>query len=108
MLREKLFARFLGDARVEAPADLLAYLADRPATSVREIMGTVQRLRAGMDVTGAPLTLRLGRQVLEPSGKTPTTAPLIVRDTADSFFLDDEKIVWEWPDIAGRLVEELR
>jgi hypothetical protein len=24
------------------------------------------------------------------------------------FFLDDEKIVWEWPDVVGRLVEELR
>ena len=39
---------------------------------------------------------------------TPTTAPLVVRQAADTFFLDDEKIVWEWPDVAGRLVEELR
>ena len=107
-LREKLFARFLADARVDAPRELLSYLADRPTTSVREIMGTVQRLRAGMDVTGAPLTLALGRRVLEPSGLTPTTAPLVVRDTADAYFLDDEKIVWEWPDVAGRLVEDLR
>ncbi|MEP6992850.1 MAG: DnaA/Hda family protein [bacterium] len=107
-LREKLFARFLADARLDTPADLVAYLADRPATSIREIMGTVQRLRAGMDVTGAPLTVALGRQVLEPSGKTPTNAPLAVREAADSFFLDDEKIIWEWPDVAGRLVEELR
>jgi chromosomal replication initiator protein len=108
VLREKLFTRFLADARLEAPRDLLAYLADRPATSVREIMGTVQRLRAGMDVTGAPLTMALGRQVLEPSGMTPITAPLTMREAADAFFLDDEKIVWEWPDVAGRLVEELR
>ena len=107
-LREKLFARFLGDARLEPPRDLLAYLADRPATSVREIMGTVQRLRAGLDVTGASLTLAFGRQVLEPSGITPTTSPQVLREAADAFFLDDEKIVWEWPDVAGRLVEELR
>ena len=107
-LREKLFARFLADARLEAPRDLLAYLADRPATSVREIMGTVQRLRAAMEVTGASLTKALGRQVLEPSGLTPTTAPLTVREAADAFFLDNEKIVWEWPDVTGRLVEELR
>jgi chromosomal replication initiation ATPase DnaA len=107
-LRKKLYARFLGDAQLDAPRDLVAYLADRPATSVREIMGTVQRLRAGAEITGAALTLAVGRQVLEPSGMTPTTAPLVVRDTADSFFLDNEKIVWEWPDVAGRLVEELR
>jgi chromosomal replication initiator protein len=107
-LREKLYRRFLGDARLEAPSDLIGYLADRPATSVREIMGTVQRLRAGAEVTGGVLTLAIGKQVLEPSGKTPTNAPLSVRQAADSFFLDDEKIVWEWPDVAGRLVEELR
>jgi hypothetical protein len=34
--------------------------------------------------------------------------PVSVRQAADVFFLDDEKIVWEWPDVAGRLVEELR
>ncbi|MDB4891153.1 MAG: Chromosomal replication initiator protein DnaA, partial [Gemmatimonadetes bacterium] len=107
-LREKLYMRFLADARLATPADLIAYLADRPATSVREIMGTVQRLRAGVEVSGGVLTLGVGRQVLEPSGMTPTTAPLSVRQAADSFFLDDEKIIWEWPDVAGRLVEELR
>ena len=107
-LREKLYQRFLSEAKLPTPADLIAYLADRPATSVREIMGTVQRLRAGVEISGSTLTLGLGRQVLEPSGITPTTAPLIVRQAADSFFLDDEKIVWEWPDVAGRLVEELR
>ncbi len=107
-LREKLYQRFLTDARLATPHDLIAYLADRPATSVREIMGTVQRLRAGVEVAGGALTRAVGRQVLEPSGMTPTTAPLSVRQAADSFFLDDEKIVWEWPDVTGRLVEELR
>ena len=107
-LREKLFTKFLADAQLAPPPDLVAYLADRPATSVREVMGTVQRLRAGVDGTHLPLTFALARQVLEPSGMTPTSAPLIVQQPADSFFLDDEKIVWEWPDVAGRLVEELR
>ncbi len=108
MLREKLYVRFLADAGLAAPADLVAYLADRPATSVRELMGTVQRLRAGAESTGTPLTLALAREVLEPSGSTPTSAPASVRQAADTFFLDDEKIVWEWPDVVGRLVEELR
>ncbi|MES2178588.1 MAG: DnaA/Hda family protein [Gemmatimonadota bacterium] len=107
-LREKLFVRFLADARLDAPTELVAYLADRPAASVRELMGTVQRLRAGLEVTGGPLNLLAARKVLEPSGLTPSTAPLSVRQAADTFFLDDEKIVWEWPDVAGRLVEELR
>jgi hypothetical protein len=52
--------------------------------------------------------MTLGRQVLEPSGMTPTTAPAAIREVRDAFFLDDEKILWEWPEVAGRLVEELR
>jgi hypothetical protein len=27
---------------------------------------------------------------------------------ADSTFLDREKVVWDWPDPSGRLIEELR
>jgi chromosomal replication initiation ATPase DnaA len=108
VLREKLFRRFLTDARLEAPRELIAYLADRPATSVRELMGTVQRLRAGMESSGASLTLSLARKVLEPSGTMSTAAPSTIREDIDAFFLDGEKIVWEWPDVAGRLVEELR
>ena len=26
----------------------------------------------------------------------------------DAIFLDREKVIWEWPDIAGRAIEELR
>ena len=105
-LREKLFARFLRDAHVEVPDDVLSYLADRPATSIREIMGTVQRVRASLELRDGPLTLRAVRSVLEPSGQTPIMVPVV--QAADSFFLDDEKIIWEWPDVTGRLVEELR
>lgn len=107
-LREKLFMRFAADARLSLPPEVVAYLADRPTTSVRELMGTVQRLRAGVESLGVAPTLAAARQILEPSGMTPNNAPAAVRQAADTFFLDDEKIVWEWPDVAGRLVEELR
>jgi hypothetical protein len=46
--------------------------------------------------------------VLEAGGGPATAAPTSVREAADVFFLDDEKLVWEWPDAAGRLVEEMR
>ena len=85
---------------------MLAYLADRPATSIREIMGTVQRIRAGEENHDAPLAIHTVRQILEPSGQTPTMVPVL--PAADSYFLDHEKIIWEWPDVIGRLVEELR
>jgi chromosomal replication initiator protein len=107
-LREKLFGRFLTDARVIATPELLAYLAERSAASVRELIGIVHRLCAAAEHLGAPLTLPLARQELEPGGATLTAPPPKVRQAADVFFLDDEKIVWEWPDATGRLVEEMR
>jgi chromosomal replication initiator protein len=107
-LREKLFGRFLADARVPATPELLAYLAERSAASVRELIGTVHRILAAAETAGGPVTLPLARQTLEPATGVATAPPSSVRQAADVFFLDDEKIVWEWPDAAGRLVEELR
>ena len=52
-----------------------------------------------------PLSLELAQAELE-SGVPAPHAPTV--RAADTYFLDDEKIVWEWPDVVGRLVEELR
>src|SRR6476661_3107516 len=108
VLREKLFGRFLADANVEATPELLSYLADRSAASVRELIGTVHRVCAAAESLSEPLTLPLARQVLEAGGGPATLAPTSVRQAADTYFLDDEKLVWEWPDAASRLVEEMR
>jgi chromosomal replication initiator protein len=106
-LRAKLFARFLADAGEVDPA-LLQYLAERPVSSVRELIGVVHRLQAAVESRGEALTLAAARLELEPAGTAVTAPPATVRQAADMFFLDDEKIVWEWPDVVGRLVEELR
>ena len=106
-LREKLFAKYLADAGEVDPA-LLQYLAERPVSSVRELIGVVHRLQAACAHGGEPLSLASARQELEPAGAAVIAPPTMVRQAADVFFLDDEKIVWEWPDVAGRLVEELR
>jgi hypothetical protein len=41
------------------------------------------------------------------SSAPPAPAPAIAKNV-DAFFLDDEKVVWEWPDLAARLIEEVR
>ncbi|HVE78802.1 MAG TPA: DnaA/Hda family protein [Gemmatimonadaceae bacterium] len=107
-LREKLFARYL--SQVEPPPEdgLLEYLADRTAASVREIIGTVHRLAAAADVAGVTLTVALARAELEGAGTAPAAAPASTSAPVDSFFLDDEKVVWDWPDVSGRAIEELR
>jgi chromosomal replication initiator protein len=109
-LREKLFARFLAATEHVALPELLVYLSERPAASVREIIGTVNRLVAAADVAGAPLTLAVARAELDPEagGRLRSAAPTAVRAAADTFFLDDEKVVWEWTDAAARMIEELK
>ena len=106
-LREKLYARYL--SMVEPPPEdgLLEYLSDRPATSVREIIGTVNRLVAAADVAGLTLGVELARTELEGVGSAAAPAPVNAR-AMDAFFLDDEKVVWDWPDVTGRTIEEWR
>jgi chromosomal replication initiator protein len=107
-LREKLYSRFLSDGGTAPAPELLGYLAERPVASVRELIGVVHRLQAATDTSGVPLTLAAARLELEPAGTATIAPPPTVRQAADVFFLDDEKIVWEWPDVVGRLVEEMR
>ena len=74
---------------------------------MNEIIGTVNRLVAAADVAGVPLGVDLARAELEGIGSAPAPAPSNAR-AVDTFFLDDEKVVWDWPDVAGRAIEEWR
>jgi chromosomal replication initiation ATPase DnaA len=106
-LREKLYARYLAQAGTEADAGLLAFLADRSVASVREIAGMVHRLVTAADVAGVAVTQALAEHELDGPGVGRQPAPVAVR-VVDDFFLDDEKVVWDWPDVGGRVIEEWR
>ena len=106
-LRQRLYRRFLSAADPEAHDELLTYLADRPASSVREVIGTVNRLLAAADLANVELSLAVARAELEPEGTVHRAVPT-VRAASDTFFLDDEKVVWEWSEVGSRLIEELR
>ena len=103
-LREKLYAHYLSDVETPDRAALIAYLADRAATSVREVIGVVNRLIAAADIAAMPLLLSVAKLELESAA--PAHAPEV--QAADNYFLDDEKIVWHLPDVGSRLIEELR
>lgn len=106
-LRERLFARFMRDLGVEPTPEMLSYLAEKPVSSVREIIGTANRILASAEVAAVPITIGFIRAQLEPDEhEASRTAAL--QSAADTFFLDREKIVWQWPDAASRLIEELR
>lgn len=107
-LRLRLYARQFAQRERSAPEDVIGYLADRPVSSVREIIGTVHRVCAAADVASESITLSFVRGELEgvAAGPAPARAPSDER--VDTFFLDEEKIVWDWPDVTARLIEELR
>jgi len=106
-LREKLYARYLVQAGAEPEAALLAWLAGRSVASVREIAGTVHRLVTAADVAGVAVTLELAERELDGPGAGRQPAPAAMH-AVDAFFLDDEKVVWDWPDVGGRVIEEWR
>ncbi len=106
-LCERLYARFLQEQGVKADAELLRYLASRPARSAREILGAVNALVSAAEAAGKPVTTRFARSHLE-GYQTPALGTPVVRAAADPFFLDREKVIWQWNEPAARLVEEMR
>jgi chromosomal replication initiator protein DnaA len=106
-LRERLYTRFLKDLGIEATGEMVSYLGDRAVSSVREMIGTANRLAASAEVKGVPVTMRFVRAELEPEdGAAPSAAAMA--PSADTYFLDREKIVWQWPDASTRMIEENR
>jgi len=106
-LRERLYAKYFTDLGVQPTPQMLDYLSQRPAASVRELIGTANRIVASAEVKSVPVTLGFIRAELDPDETGPVRAA--VAETAkDVFFLDHEKVVWEWPDPSARLIEELR
>jgi len=106
-LRAEMYRRALEQGGLSVQPEVVAYLADRAAASVREVLGTANRLVTAAEVTGGTLSVSLARTELEGS-VSPASAPTHVAGAVDPFFLDDEKAVWDWPDVGGRAIEELR
>lgn len=101
-------ARLLGDA---ADADLVEYLAARPAGSLRDVQQLLQRFAAAVEERQAPLTLALARTLLEGSQgdlPRPPRRGSGLMAPGSGAVRSREKMVDIWPDIAERLLEEWR
>ncbi|HEX6535382.1 MAG TPA: DnaA/Hda family protein [Gemmatimonadaceae bacterium] len=108
VLRERLYARALADGGHQVERGLVDYLAARPVESVAEIRATVQRLVQAAAVVGVPLGVEFARKELEGAGVAMAAARPGDGSAVDDSFLDAEKVVWDWPDVAGRAIEEFR
>jgi len=107
-LREKLYARFLAIAGQGPDRVLVDFLSARAVANVPELEATVDRLVKAAGVVGVPLNASFARKELEGGGVAPVPVRNIDGRDADNFFLDEEKIVWDWPDVSGRAIEDVR
>jgi chromosomal replication initiator protein len=107
-LREKLYARYLAGAGERLDRPLIDFLASRSVASVAEMKATVDRLLKAADVVGVPLNASFARKELEGGATAPAPSKQSNGRDADTFFLDEEKILWDWPDVTGRAIEEFR
>lgn len=79
----------------------LVFTADRPP---QELDALEARLRSRFE---GGLVAAIGR-VERASRATPHVTMPGIAAIPDTFFFDEEKVVWAWPDVGARIFEELR
>jgi chromosomal replication initiation ATPase DnaA len=112
-IRQRVIERILSE-KVERPdPEVAAYLAGRPADSVRAVHGLVQRVLSAAEAQQAKLSAAFARSVLEASpprpvrrAAPPRSSGLVAPGVGGA--RSREKMVWDWPDIGDRLIEEWR
>lgn len=111
-VREAIVNRLLRSRSGDANAELASYLASRPVENVRALQGLVQRVLAAEDAGEGPLSPGLARQVLEGSPAAPARRSMGTRTSGllspVGSLRSREKMVWDWPGIADRLIDEFR
>jgi chromosomal replication initiator protein DnaA len=112
-LRRTALQRILVQQKVAAEPALLDYLADRPTDSVRSLTGLVQRVTSAAAAQDQPVSAGLAREVLE--GTSPATARRTTGLRTSGIVVSSaggvrsrEKMVWDWPSAADRVIEDLR
>jgi len=112
-VRHTALERILGQQKVTPDPALLDYLADRPTDSVRSLTGVVQRVVEAAAAQDQPVTAGLAREILEgqpAAGARRTTglrtSGLVVSSAGG--VRSREKMVWDWPSAADRVIEDLR
>jgi len=110
-LKRTALDRLLKSQRVATEPALLDYLVDRSVESVRNLSALVQRVIEAAAAQDAPVTAGLAREVLEgappPRRSTGLRTSGIVVSSAGGV-RSREKMVWDWPAAADRVIEDLR
>ncbi|MGH9261124.1 MAG: DnaA ATPase domain-containing protein, partial [Acidimicrobiales bacterium] len=112
-VRHSVVERLLRQYGMEPDTALLDYLADRPEDSVRSVAGMVQRCLDAAAHQDQPLRAGLAREILEGDGGQARsrsagfrTSGIVVSSAGG--VRSREKMVWDWPDITERVIDEGR
>ncbi len=110
-VRRSALEGLLRQQRVMTDTALLDYLADRPVDSVRSLTAVVQRVIEAAAAQDAPVTAALARDVLEGSAAArrsagARTSGFVVSSAGG--VRSREKMVWDWPTAADRVIEDMR
>jgi chromosomal replication initiator protein len=110
-LRQQVLERLLQSKLGSPDPELVGYLGSRPADSIRATHGLLQRVLNAAETQGIPPTAALAREVLEGTVAKPPRRPAtrssgVVAPAGGA--RSREKIVWDWPDVGDRIVEEWR
>jgi chromosomal replication initiator protein len=112
-VKRAVLERLLTQQSISPEPMLIDYRADRPADSVRGLVGVVQRVVGAAAAQDVPITAGLAREVLEGQAPRDTrrssgfrTSGLVVSSLGG--IKSREKMVWDWADVVDRLIEELR
>jgi chromosomal replication initiator protein len=111
-IRQQVIERLMVAKLGTLDPELAEYLGSRPAESVRAVSGLLQRVLNAAETKGLAASATLAREVLEGSApKSPrrqsgtrssgVVAPIVGARSR-------EKVVWDWPDVGDRIVEEWR
>jgi chromosomal replication initiator protein len=121
-VREAIARRELASKGGEPDAALVEFFATRPVDTVRVLLAQVHRVLNAAEARQCPAGVALAREVLDgivpaaPPDPAPAPQPRragahrlsgIVAPTAGGA-RSREKMVWEWPEVADRVIEDWR
>lgn len=105
LLREKLIARALAASGVDPSAEVLHAAASLEMPTARDVLRVGERLAAMAITSNGRLTSADVSRVTSVRRSTPVHR---ATPSGDAHFGDREKTVWDWPDLSGRIIEDLR
>jgi chromosomal replication initiation ATPase DnaA len=113
-VREHVIARDLETKLGAADPELAGYLASRPADSIRAAQALLQRVLDAATERGVPPSAALARELLEgpaaaaPASPRPAGRSSGIVPAGSAATRSREKMVWEWPVLGDRVIEEWR